>query len=130
MYDPVHSLKPHTDALVHTHELYLYLYIHGRHLVLTKHGADLLWVSGKTNFAQYIERKHGGEVLQKKYLHVIRKVLLCQWLLAPSTSESWPPPLLIAELVKATSELADARAPDGGLRCAHPQQHSLTPSCC
>jgi hypothetical protein len=75
-------------------------------------------VSGTTNFSQYVDRKKSGEVLQKKYIHVVRKVLLCQWLMAPSTSDTWPPPLLIAELLKATVGLEDADVVNSGSSAA------------
>jgi hypothetical protein len=78
-------------------------------------------VSGTTNFSQYVDRKKSGEVLQKKYIHVVRKVLLCQWLMAPSTSDTWPPPLLIAELLKATVGLEDADVVNSGSSAAFPQ---------
>lgn len=57
------------------------------------------WSQSKSNYASYIGTMEDGNVLQKKYVHVIRKVLLCQWLMAEATVNQWPPPLIITDLL-------------------------------
>jgi predicted nucleotidyltransferase len=69
------------------------------------------WSQSKSNFKAYVETVDGNSVLQKKYIHVVRKVLLCQWLIAQSTQSLWPPPLSIAELLHTVDTLARDEGP-------------------
>ena len=99
------------------------------------------WSQGTSNYRDYIERASAGQVRQKKYVHVARKVLLYYWLQAYQAKSSdggfaWPPPLRVLNLLEAVrdtvpttvvTELHSMLAPGalGLLACTGPRRAIL-----
>jgi len=59
---------------------------------------------GESNYHRFIKSKPKGNVRQKKYVHVIRKILLVEWLLNETNTSSWPPPIHMPKLLQSLQE--------------------------
>ena len=50
--------------------------------------ARCAWSQAFSNYRQYIKTKEDGEVVQKKYIHVARKIMLAAWLIQNDNERS------------------------------------------